>query len=395
MKNSTNKQWYVFFALVLSATMLFSGCKKDRDDPKPSITQIPSDSKAGDPPAIVNHLIDAYIPNLSVSTHSANPNHIMIQMTGIKEPNSRSNYIQLHGTGASNQNMWLQVDGKNKGFVVTKNSNSGNTALMADIVFTVDNSSSMDNEADTIAMQIKNWVNYLNTQNLDMRVGIVGYEVYGDVVSGALNFTDAKTLEYYLVDREMIYYSDTIPVTGTDRTVGFYGADSATLHQYAEEYAPNIRDENGMVAVRFAHEYFAWRPGANRIYVNFTDEPNQTTNSSDSLFSVYSLKNHWNATDGTIHTVYSEDTTDYWYNNHRERPWLMSEYTGGQAVFVNKNATDLDLNLLPVTGALAETFLVEYINNEGAGKHDIQVFIKSDQSDADGTRLYENVNYNR
>ncbi len=366
-----------------------SQCRSQEDDPKPSITQIPSDSKAGDPPAIVNHLIDAYIPNLSVSTHSANPNHIMIQMTGIKEPNSRSNYIQLHGTGASNQNMWLQVDGKNKGFVVTKNSNSGNTALMADIVFTVDNSGSMDNEADTIAMQIKNWVNYLSTQNLNLKVGIVGYDIDGDI-SGALNFTDAKILEYYLTKRKTNWG---YIIDGTDRTVGFYGADSATLHQYSEEYAPNIDDENGMVAVRFAHEYFAWRPGANRIYVNFTDEPNQTTNSSDSLFSVYSLKNHWNATDGTIHTVYSEDTTGYWYNNHRERPWLMSEYTGGQAVFVNDDAADLDLNLLPVTGALAETFLVEYINNEGAGKHDIQVFIKSDQSDADGTRVYHGIAY--
>ncbi len=390
MKRSTNKTWYVLL-LVLGIGVFFSACKKDEDDqPQPTVSKIPGDNQATPPPAIVNHIIDDYIPNLSVSTHNADANHIIIQMTGIKDPNSRS-YIQLQGTGMANQNIWLQVDGKDKGFLVTKNSNSGGSAKLVDMVFTVDNSGSMDDEADTIAMQIKNWVHYLNTQNLNINVGIVGYDVSGNI-SGALNFTDAQTLEYYLVDREIGYYSD--PVTGTDRTVGFYGADSATLHQYAQDYAPNIYDENGMVAVRFAHEYFAWRSGANRIYVNFTDEPNQTTNSSDSLFSVYSLINHWNATDGTIHTVYSEDTTGYWYD-HNERPWLMSEYTGGQAVFVNDDATDLDLNALPVTGALAETFLVEYMNNEGAGVHNIQIFVKSNLSDADGTRLYKNVSYSK
>ncbi len=393
MKCSTNKTWYVLLVLALGIGVFFSACKKDDDTPEPNITDIPGDNQATPPPAIVNHLIDNYIPNLAVSTHGADANRIIIQMTGIKEPGATSDYIQLKGTGIDGQNIWLQVDGKDKGFLVTKNSNSGGSAKLVDMVFTVDNSPSMDREADTVAMQIKNWVHYLNAQNLNIHVGIVGYDIGGDV-SGALNFTDAQTLEYYLVDRRMVPYSDTVLVTGTDRTVGFYGADSAILHQYAQVYAPNIYAENGMVAVRFAHDYFAWRPGANRIYVNFTDEPNHVTHSEDSVFSVHSLKNHWNATNGTIHTVYSSDSGGLWDSNH-EKPWLMSKYTGGQTVFVSYNATDLNLNSLPVTGALAETFLVEYMNNEGTGTHDIQIFVKSNLSDADGTRLYKDVNYNR
>ncbi len=390
MKQTTNKQWYVLLVLMLSVGVFFSACKKDKDDPKPNITKIPSDSEATPPPDIKNHRIDSYIPNLSVSTDNTDPNHIILQMTGIKEPDSRSSYIQLKGTGDAKQNIWLQVDGKNKGFLVTKNSNSGSSAKLVDMVFTVDNSGSMNSEADTIAMQIKNWVNYLNTQNLNLKVGIVGYDDGGDI-SGALNFTDAKTLEYYLVDRKLW---GEYPIYGTNRTVGFYGADSATLSQEASAYAPNIYGENGMVAVRFAHEHFVWRSSANRIYVNFTDEPNQTSYNSDSLFSVYSIKNHWNATDGTIHTVFSSDTiySGNW-SQYEEKPWLMSEYTGGQAVFVNSDATDLDLNTLPVTGALAETFLLEYINNEGSGTHDIQIYVKSNTSDADGTRIYKDISY--
>ncbi len=392
MKTLTNKnkQWYILLVFMLSVGVFFSACKKDKDDPKPTISKIPSDSQAGDPPIIENHLIDAYIPNLSVSTHSANSNRIIIQMTGIKEPESRSSYIQLKGTGDANQNIWLQVDGKNKGFLVTKNAGSGGSAKMADIVFTVDNSGSMGSEADTIALQIKNWVNYLNTQNLNLQVGVVGYD--GDI-SGALNFTDAKTLEYYLTKRKMFTWSDET-VVGTYRTRGFYGSDSATLHQQANEYGEGSwRGENGVLAIKFAHEYFAFRAGANRIYVNFTDEPNQPLGIQDSAFSVYNIRDYWHATNGTIHTVYSQDTIDYWSDYHNERPWLISEYTGGQVVFVNQQATDLDLNTLPVTGALAETFLLEYMNNEGSGTHDIQVYVKSNQSDADGTRIYKDISY--
>lgn len=377
----------MFVVLMISISIVFAtSCKKDDDDddetPTTTLPTIPSDDVAGVPPAIDNNSLSNTIPNPAFSIASGTSNRIVMQMTGIKDPTT-GQFINIAGTGDANQTCWVQVNGVNKGILVTKGT-ARTKALVADVVFLVDNSGSMGEEADSIAVQITNWVNYLSTQGLDLKVGVVGYDSY---VTGALNITDANTLNNYLNNRTYYGY----PIYGTSRTVGFYGADSATMETNASAFG-YAGGENGVLAANFATDYFGWR-GGSRVFVNFTDEPNQP-GYYDSAFSVYDIANNWNPSQGTIHTVFSEDTTYYsysWQDYVNERPWMMSIYTGGTYIFVDSYASDLNLNDLPVTGALAESFTIEYINNETA-PYNVTIFIQNSNGN-DGTREYKNITY--
>ncbi len=89
----------------------------------------------------------------------------------------------------------------------------------------------------------------------------------------------------------------------------------------------------------------------------------------------------------TVHTVYSRDTSYYSYSSTDERPWRMSECTGGTVKFINESATGLDLSTLPVTGALTNSYLVEYFNPDTQFKQHTVVIIVYEQG-ADGQRAY-------
>jgi hypothetical protein len=54
----------------------------------------------------------------------------------------------------------------------------------------------MDAEADSVAAGILELSNYLQSSGLDVKFAIVGYDVNGNI-SGAINFTDANTIQTY------------------------------------------------------------------------------------------------------------------------------------------------------------------------------------------------------
>ena len=116
-----------------------------------------------------------------------------------------------------------------------------------------------------------------------------------------------------------------------------------------------------MVALRFADDNFAFRNGSNRIYVNFTDEPNQPN--GNQKWSVEALKtNIWNTSKGTIHTVWSGGNYTSWTSLSDENPKLMSTYTGGTSKDVNASFTNVTLDDLPVTGAMQNSYIIRFTN---------------------------------
>jgi len=294
------------------------------------------------------------IPNIQTSVSGAGVDATMtINMTGVQDP-STYEWVALAGTGESGQNVWVTVDDKPKSIVVYNNSGDEGEAVLADIVFTVDNSGSMYEEADAIARDIVSWAQYLAQSGLNARFGVVGY---GGFISGAINLTTATELSDYLNE-----YS------GVNRTMHFGGTDATALRSYASSfdrtttYSDVSWNECGALAIRFADRYFNFRTGANRIYVNFTDEPNQPNGQEGYSVKFFESQTNWPAAKGTVHTVFSDYqfTNNNW--NYEEQPWLISEYTGGTQLFTSSSFSGVTLQSLPVTGAMQHSYIIRFTN---------------------------------
>ncbi len=348
------------------------------EEGKYSVAGIPSDDLADPNPEIVDP--NANIPNFNYTVEQEGDYTIIrLDMTGVQNPESKE-WINLIGTGGkdgSKQNIWVSVDNKPKGILVTKASDDENGASNAvDLVFLVDNSGSMSEEADAIARDIVAWAQLLTSSNLDMRFGCVGYD---GRITGALNITDVNSLS------EFLNYS-----SGTNRTYHFGGADASVLSSAASSYA-NSYCECGVAALHYAADNFSYRNGANRIYVNFTDEPNQPN--GNSLYSVEYVKEqtNWGTNDGTIHTVYSDYTTFTEQPLYQEKPWKLSEYTGGTTLTVPRNFSGVTLSDLPVTGAMLNSYVIRFTNVDefmDGQPHEVHVTIYSEDGKVRAEKVF-------
>ena len=304
---------------------------------------IPSDDEATEAPAVPNPTVNIPGVNSTVNVQDGWA-YIALTMNGIWD-NASNGWLNLRGTGMPGQNTWVTVDGVPKGIDIYNNSESQGRVIATDVVFLVDNSGSMSEEANAIATSIIEWVDELSLSGIDLRAGCVGYDVYGDI-SGAINMTTPQALYDYL-NR----------TTGTSRTVGFSGSDATTLQANARDSRYSAPDECGMAALHFAHDNFNFRSNANRVYINFTDEGNQPgSNTYCSVEWLNPKSNNWNPAYGTIHTVYSGSGVN------GEDPALMSTYTGGTTLKTNSSFAGVTLSSLPVTGAIANSYIIRFTN---------------------------------
>lgn len=353
-------------ALAVAAAFTLTSCLSDGDDTivleDGNTTGIPGDDQAGPNPTIDNQTTT--IPNITTTLEGDGSTAIArIDMTGVQEGGGYD-WLRLVGTGQGGQNVWVEVDGKPKGIAVVNNAdNEGSDKTRVDLVFLVDNSGSMGNEADAIARDITSWSQGLAASGIDIRFGCVGYgyhvgaqfdylkEDYG--VSGALDITTSAVLDEFLNGRGK---------SGTARTVGYYGERAGELKETAETYDRYrlAGGECGVQALWFADEQFNFRDGANRIYVNFTDDANfPATNDDISIYSVIG-SDAWTTDKGTIHSVISDDTTTI--KQRGEAPWLLSRYTGGTIITAPSDFSGVTLASLPVTGAMQNSYIIRFTN---------------------------------
>lgn len=366
---------YLFSAFLMATFAIgFTASDEDLTENAPQkgdTTGIPNDSEADPNPIVVNPTTS--IPNIQTSFNDEDGTIVMrIDMTGVK--NSQDyDWLKLYGTGLNNQNVWVEIDGKPKGIDVINVSGQSQKEVMADIIFIVDNSGSMDQEADKINNDILAWSQLLANSSVNARFGVVGYD---GSITGALNMTDIDGLSTYL------NYS-----YGVYRTRHFGGADAQDLQSKAPNYFLNYySDECGAAAIEYADEYFNFRTGANRIYINFTDEANYPC--GQERFSVKFFENqiNWPAAKGTVHTIYSDSKRDYTSWNYTESPWYISDYTGGTTQFIRSNASDLDLTQIIVTQAMQNSYIIRLkdvgdLINDGQ-THEVHLTI--DAKDGDG-----------
>ncbi len=339
---------YTLVTYALLASGILTSCLNDGDSTfivtQGNATDIPDDSKASKNPEIADG--NAYIPNIQYTTVNEDGTAVIrLDMTGIQNPNT-GEWMRLAGTGDKDQNVWVEVDGKPKGITVYNTADGNNERVpKIDLVFLVDNSGSMNEEANTIARDIIKWSEQLEISGIDIRFGCVGYD--GEI-NGAINLTSATMLSDYL-NR----------YTGTRRTVGFGGEDAEILKQNSGKYyLNNSWDECGVAALRMANDNFAFRSDANRIYVNFTDEANASYGKPDFSVEYVNDQTKWTTASGTIHTVFSNNKA---YCGE-EYPWLLSTYTGGTVIYTDSSFTGVSLSSLPVTGAMQNSYIIRFTN---------------------------------
>ena len=338
-----------------------------------TVPGIPADTEA-DPNPTLPDAPNTNVANINyvVETASNGNKVIRFDLTGIQSPENPTEWLRLYGTNTSEQNIWISIDDLPKGFTIENTIDSEEQVSAVDLVFLVDNSGSMGEEADAVAKEILDWSKMLS-KTLDMRFGCVGYD-YGGEVNGAINMCGINEIDAFL-NRSGKY--------GIYRTMGFEGPDKDVL---AKEYARYrtgtwTADECGVSSLRYADDLFNFRKNTNRVYVNFTDEPNYPQGHEPMSTQWVKDPNNWPTTKGTIHTVYSST-----YVNWTERPlweeypWNLSAYTGGTEIKTNSSFSGVSLSTLPITGALQNSYIIKFTNVESlfdGQPHKIKITILS------------------
>lgn len=366
-------------------------------------TGIPSDAQAGVPPTI-NAGDETFKMPTSISALSVDPENSSIGRFNLAGIQANGQWLELYGTGAENQNVWVEINGKQKGIKVINGSevvsrsrsNSPVSKAKADVIFLVDNSGSMSEEANKVADEIIRWSKELS-QTMDVKFGCVGID--HSYINGAINITDVTTLSDYLNQGY-----------GTRRTQHFGKymttppADWQQLEAKAAAYN-NAGGECGGIMLHFADENFSFRDGANRFYVYFTDEPNQPGgNAPWSVLSVKDDSEHykWDASRGVIYTVYSGLGSYYYDDPHKFQSWLYEEdptlfstYTGGQIL---KTTGDFNISLsdLPVTGAITQSFIIQFNITPDltvGGTYDVTIIIYSPDGTIKSQYTYKGIKF--
>ena len=231
-------------ACMLSVLTMFTACMNNDEETiiiETPYTGIPDDSQATANPNVINPTTQ--IPNIQTTLEYMNGIPVIrVDMTGIKNTEGIE-WLRLLGTGQEGQNVWVEVDGKPKGILVYNNSDDiDENAIKTDVVFTVDNSGSMSEEADAIARDILSWAQLLSNSRLDVKFGVVGY---GGYVSGAINITSVSELSNFLNEG-----------SGTGRTKHFGGSEATQLDEYASKFPSTgtsvSSNECGAMAIQFA-----------------------------------------------------------------------------------------------------------------------------------------------
>ena len=396
MKSVFSNSWTKLFIVALAMVCNIACLKNDdrtiilsKGENVSTGEAIPGDDKAEPAPSI--DFTNVVIPNINFDVEVYNGDKVLrIDITGIKD-DERNEYLDLKGGDDEDedQNTWVTIDENPKGFLLRRASSSTKT----DIVFLVDNSGSMDEEADVIARDITTWAEELN-KTLDVKFGCIGYD---GKITGMITLVDYTKFSQVL-NRE--------GASGVDRTkgLGYNGEEEKKKFTEAAAYYSinKAAVESPVAALRCADYALPFRKGANRVYINFTDEGNTVElandlvqnywNNDKSQFSVEFLNpefSNWSSAQGTVHTIYSRE--DRYVAPGMEEPWKMSEYTGGSYIFTNDSFEGVSLNDLPVTGAMQNTYTIRIANVEkylDGQTHILKITIKTPDGRLQGEREF-------
>lgn len=383
---TTNRLHSIIGAIIVAVVGIVSvSCLKNDNRTIMLTVNSPMDDNMATPNPVVDEP-NITLPNIQY-TVIEDEQSVRFDMTGIQSPTTKE-WLRLRGTDYSDsdeQNAWVEVDDKPKYVYISNLIDEKDHIIKNDFIFLVDNSKSMADEADRIAADIAEWAANLS-ETLDVRFACVGYD---GKITGAIDFCSYEELTAYL-NRESL--------EGINRTMGFEGANAEDLEQKKTDYDGIMNRECSMAPLLYANDLFSFREGANRIYVNFTDELTYKYGDRSSVEFLKSQDN-WNTSQGTIHTVFSnsieaaeDDKANVENREKYEHPWLMSEYTGGTVIFTDKAFTGVTLDMLPVTDAMKNSYVLTLPNGAellDGQYHNVKVTVVDNAQDVRTTRDFK------
>ncbi len=314
-----------------NSIIFLSSCRENPSET--NIPEIPADPAGPVPEVVKNNVFPAgTFYTVSLERRRLNLAGIVINNYG----------IPLYGTGDPDQNIWLEIDGVNKGILVKKVSTSNR--LKADIVFCVDVSGSMNDAiVDSIANTVAAFSSYLYRNGIDSRFGGIGF--VGDIRGVKLLTEDVANFRSWILAKRFI--------------------DTATQVLFPQ-FGSSSLNENPVSAIRYADSLFNWRTDAQKIFVVFTDVPVKPSSREDWSTS-------WVRTNlrgrGVVHVVFASDSSRYtnlWStpNLTNQNPKDLATFTGGTYKML-PDGYNLNLLYLPMVESLLYSHSIDFLTTSG------------------------------
>lgn len=261
--------------------------------------------------------------------------------------------------GLTSGNFLVFEDNRAQGFILIKESEERSGA---DIVFIVDVTGSMSEEIEGVKNSMVDFIQSLETEGLDVKVGIVPY-------------------------------SDYAPSSTTD-SVGFDPAflnlsDPTTAADYANNLSAsggNDTPENAYGAIMYAWKNMSWRKETQRIFILITDAPSHYEGDSDWSDSTndfdpkYTKSDVINALYGfaTLHIVastggyYSDTDTDF---SDPGDPREIAVLTGGLIIYQDPYGAP-DLPAIGIAEHIASSWIIIFESDSPTASHNIDIYFE-------------------
>ena len=338
---------------------LVAACGKDGPT-TPSNADIPEDP--GTPAPALAPTTGDFVPSaLSVQDPSSrNPDRIRLTIGGTAA-----------GLPYSASNVTVVEDGIVQGIKV---STGAAAKLKTDIVLVIDNTGSMSSGIESVKNSVLAFVTSLRGSGQDVQVGVVAYNDNGD--------NDGSTT--YRVPASDVMATAAVygyrPLTSNLTTTGPIYKFVDSLDATGGGDAPEL----AFSGIDFARRTFAWRDGAQRVYILITDitswgqgatsDPTRGIGTSYPWTDV-TLGQQLRSEGSVVHCICpdNEDPAYLSTGEYNVRP--LATITGG--TFTPWGYSEFDLMELPILGATASAALVEFLTDGEKGTtHTIRVVIQ-------------------
>lgn len=320
--------------ILIASVILILYLTSCRENPSElNIPEIPADPTGPVPEVVRNNVVPSgTFFTVQVERRRLNLSGIVVNNYG----------VPLYGTGDPDQNIWIEIEGVNKGILVKKVSSTNR--LKADIVFCVDVSGSMNDAiVDSIATTLAAFSNYIYRNGIDARFGGVGF--VGDIRGVKLLTDDVVNFRSWVQTKRFI--------------------DTATQVLFPQ-FGSSSLNENPVAAIRYADSLFNWRADAQRIFVVFTDVPVKPTARED--WSTSWVRNNLRGR-GVVHVVFANDSskfTNLWSipNLSNQNPRDLATFTGGTFRML-VDGYNLNLLTLPMVESLLYSYSIDFLTTSG------------------------------